>query len=151
MESSLSSNQNLCPNSIVDYCPIRIPTTNPNWRSRFCYKIDLFKIYFWLKDWIISTKCRLFNQKRWLINRKLWFISKTMIYIENNDVFDVIRPIFDLNRPIFDINWIRIQNPNPRKRQLKLIRIQFKTNLNWRSISLMWFYLWAKSINITKN
>ena len=72
-----------------------------------------------------------------------------MIYIKNNDVFDVIRPIFDINRPIFDINRIRIRNLNSnchnnfdgfqqryntQKRQLKPIRLQFKANLNWRSI-----------------
>ena len=88
---SLSSNRNLCPNSIVDYCPIRIPTKNPNRRSQFQYKINLFSIkidqmwlnsiYFWLKDWFGLTKCQLFNRKRQLINRKLQFISKIITFL----------------------------------------------------------------------
>ena len=145
------SNRNLCPNWIIDYCPIRIPATNPNQQSWFPYKIDLFSIkidqirlnsiYFWLKDWIRLVKCQLFNRKRQLINRKRRFISETTIYIENNDVFDVIQPIFDMNR-------IRIRNQNrnfngrddfdsfqqgyrTRKCWLKPIWLRFKTNLNW--------------------
>ena len=57
--------------SIIDYSPIRNPTTSSNRRSRFGYKIDLFRsefdinrslsIYFWLKDQKRPSKCRLFN------------------------------------------------------------------------------------------
>ena len=111
-------------------------------------QIWLNSIYFWFKDRNRLTKCQLFNRKRWLINWKRQFILKNTIYIKNNNVFNVIRPIFDKNR-------ILILNPNPNsnrhddldgfkqwyctwKHRLKLLRLQFKTNLNWRSIRSHW-------------
>ena len=91
--------------SIVDYGPIRNPTTNLNWRSQFWYKIDLFRskfdinrslsIYFRLKDWKRPNNCRLFNQKGRLINRKQQIISKTTNSIENDGQNDKNTFIFN--------------------------------------------------------
>ena len=52
--------------SIVDFGPIQNPATNPNRRSRFGYKINLFRYefdLFRLKDRFKDRKVRLKDQK----------------------------------------------------------------------------------------
>ena len=80
---------------MVDFGPIRNPTTNSSQRLRFWSKFDhfwikidhfwsifylnrSFLIYFWFKDQKRPSKC-------WLFNRKRRIISKMMIYIKNDD------------------------------------------------------------------
>ena len=119
---SSSSNLIWNPNSIVNFGPIRNPTTKSSQRSRFQNNINIFWSKFdlfwlkdqykdqkgWLKDWISQSK-----------DRKGQFLSKSRFISKNLIKFDH----FLLKSNYFWLKSIYIELFS-----IKMVRIQIKSS-----------------------